>query len=205
MVEACDCLWRPCRQCLPLCKYMHSEKGYNLGSTPPLMHLPNNGNWLLRWTRLPPRKPPAWSHWIPATPVCLYTVNPSPLSRLISKANFQHPAPSSSGIRVSRWGVQNGSTHCLCSSSSALAAANWLVLIYSPLKLWSFLPVSVNLPIGEGASQGAGTFPLSQLPPRGPSPHPILFFSSSSLPGYMETFLSFQQSKVFCQHSVDIL
>ena len=184
---------------------MHSEKGYSLGSTPPLMHLPNNGNWLLRWTRLPSRKPPAWSHWIPATPVCLYTVNPSPLSRLISKANFQHPAPSSSGIRVSRWGVQNGSTHCLCSSSSALAAANWLVLIYSPLKLWSFLPVSVNLPIGEGASQGAGTFPLSQLPPRGPSPHPILFFSSSSLPGYMETFLSFQQSKVFCQHSVDIL
>ena len=184
---------------------MHSEKGYNLGSTPPLMHLPKNGNWLLRWTRLPPRKPPAWSHWIPATPVCLYTVNPSPLSRLISEANFQHPAPSSSGIRVSRWGVQNGSTHCLCSSSSALAAANWLVLIYSPLKLWSFLSVSVDLPIGEGASQGAGTFPLSQLPPRGPSPHPILFSSSSSLPGYMETFLPFQQPKVFCQHSVGIL
>lgn len=26
VAEVCDCFWRPCRQCLPLCKYMHSKR-----------------------------------------------------------------------------------------------------------------------------------------------------------------------------------
>ena len=60
---------------------------------------------------------------------------------------------------------------------------------------------------GWGASQGAGAFPLSQLPPRGTGPILIcfllffFFFHTQSV----ETSSPFEQSGLFCQHSVDNL
>ena len=70
-------------------------------------------------------------------------------------------------------------------------------------------PVLADLPASEGGSQGEGTLPLSQLPPRGAGPILIPFFSLSFRPtrlcgdlscsfGCMRSFDSFQL--VFCEN-----
>ena len=49
-------------------------------------------------------------------------------------------------------------------------------LLHCPPSLWSSLSVPADLPATEGASQSEGTFPLSQLPPRGTGAVLITFF-----------------------------
>lgn len=53
-----------------------------------------------------------------------------------------------------------------------------------------------------------GTFPPSQPPPWGtglvPTPFSLFFFSFI-LTDYVEVFLPFQKSEVFCQYSLDVL
>lgn len=102
----------------------------------------------------------------------------------------------------------NGTDH-LCKSLSGLATANQL--LESPLRFWSSPSVPAYIPTDEETFQGAGTFSLSQSPPRCVGPllipvflSPFLFLFSFVLSGCMEIFLPFQKSK-FCQCSVNIV
>ena len=71
------------------------------------------------------------------------------------------------------------------------------VLFFEALKL----PLQVDLPTSERTSQAVVTVPPSQLPPWVTGPIPIFFsfFFSFVLPAYMEVFLPFRTSEVFCQ------
>ena len=66
-----------------------------------------------------------------------------------------------------------------------------------------------DLPVGLAASQGAGSFPLSQLPLRKAGPILILFFLFFFFllfyPVIWWVSCPFARFKVFCQHSVDVL
>ena len=144
--------------------------------------------------------PQPWWHWIPPLAPQSVSTQPTPVLSLVLISGAQVPALSP----CQHWGCacQAGE----CRSPSALAATNWL--LRSSQRLWSSPSVLADLPAGEGASQGAWTFPLSQPSPRGAGPIWISFlllFFSFFLPGYMEIFLPLQQSEVFCQCSVDIL
>ena len=72
--------------------------------------------------------------------------------------------------------------------------------------LQSYLSIQADLPASEGTFQGAGTFSPLQLPPWDTSPVLIPFSPFSFvLPGYVEVFLPFWKSEVFCLCSVDVL
>ena len=87
----------------------------------------------------------------------------------------------------------------LCSAFCKPAA----VFSSKPLKL-PFCPS--DLPTSEGVSQGVGTFPLSELPPRGAGLVLLtFFFFPVILPHYMEIFLALLGSEIFCPCSVGIL
>ena len=89
------------------------------------------------------------------------------------KLEFQHPAPRC----TSRWASQDGEcsevarTGCagLCSACCKPVAALFPESLKRPI-------YSADLPASEGGSQSERTFFLSQLPPRGIGPVPILFF-----------------------------
>ena len=96
----------------------------------------------------------------------------------------------------------------MCSSLSALPSSVQLLHFSWRLQGPSIL---ADLPISQVASQGVGSFPLSQLPLRGFSPVLIPFSLSLSLfficsPQLDGVFLPLSlRFKVFCQCSVDVL
>ena len=103
------------------------------------------------------------------------SANPSPLSVCVLwSLNFSTQPLHTLTDFVSGWGVQKGGMVPLFWSLSVLLAARWLP--HSPLSLWSSLSVPAHVPTSEGASQGQGTSPLSQLFPSIQAPIPIPFF-----------------------------
>lgn len=69
-----------------------------------------------------------------------------------------------------------------------------------------FPSIQVDLPTGEGTSQGMGTLPPSQLSPWAAGClGSFLFLLPFVLPSYVEVFLPFWKSEVFCQRSVNVL
>lgn len=97
------------------------------------------------------------------------------------KPEFQHPAPLQPSVDACLW--PRVAVRTVPAGLSALSAAGWW--LDSPLSPCSSLLSWTELPAGEGASQGVGTFPLSQLLLRGASPIPIptpTFFFLSSYP-----------------------
>ena len=97
---------------------------------------------------------------------------------------------------VSGWSVQAG--YIVYVGLSVLPATNQL--LYSPLSLHSSLSVPIDLPEGEGASQGVGLCPLLLFPPRGAGCIllPFLLLLPSSYPVMWRSFLSLQVFEVFC-------
>ena len=81
---------------------------------------------------------------------------------------------------------------------SVLPATNHL--LYSPLSLHSSLSLPVDLPKGEGASQGVGLCPLLLFPPRiaGCILLPFLLLPPSPYPVMWRSFLSLEVFEVFC-------
>ena len=175
----------------------HWERGC-YGRPCPSLHTFLNDDTLLLWQAQatsayhPPPLPPTQlqSHHTPAPSSCLLTANHSPLSRSVLQSlsfSTQPPcAPADMHLRLRSAGLWHRQSvqAPLC---SVLPAANHL--LNSSPSLWSSLSISADLPAGEGASQGAGIFSLSQLPPRvtGSIPIPPAFFSFV-LPNYVEIF-----------------
>ena len=94
---------------------------------------------------------------------------------LNSSASVSEPSPLQ---WVSSCGVLGGGTDHLCSSPSALPSS--VQLLYFSWRLWG-PSILADPPISQVASQGVGSFLLSQLPLRSFSPVLIpfsLFFSS---------------------------
>ena len=106
-------------------------------------------------------------------------------------------------------GAPGSGTDCLCGSLWALPSDQ--LLHFSP-KLWGSTSIPADLSGQLGASQGAVSFPLSQLPLGRASPVVVPFFSSLSLslfllfyPVLWRVSCPFWRSEVFCQCSVDVL
>ena len=144
-------------------------------------------------------------HQTPTPSGCFHTAHPSPLPRsdLQSPSFFIQPlpAPVDTHLRLGSAKQWHGPSVqvCLHSSCCKLVAVLYSKALKLPL-------IMADLSASEGTSEGAGTFPLLQLPPRGPGPIliPFSLFSFLSYP-LTEIFLVFQRYEVFCQHSVDIL
>ena len=65
---------------------------------------------------------------------------------------------------VSQAGERGTVAQAVCAGLSLLPAANGL--LHSPLEPLKLTLAPAALPVGEGAFQGVGTFPLPQLPLR---------------------------------------
>ena len=93
---------------------------------------------------------------------CLPVGSPSPLLGSDLKLELQHPAAAHISGRAPQDGGHRVAVPTVCAGRSLLPSAHWCspsVPADSPLH-----------PAGEKTSQGAGTFPPSQLPPRGTGP-----------------------------------
>ena len=150
------------------------------------------------WRKKKPYGRPTPFLMCPTAMVFCLSGGPKPLSGLLScgvlhpsplrLSSYSQPQTSSHGLTskdqasvpnphlpqwVSRQAFQAGkccSALTLCAGFSSLCPPH--LLLHSPLRLQS----STSVPASEGTSQCMETFPLSQLPPSGTDPIPILFF-----------------------------
>ena len=109
-----------------------------------------------------------------APPGCLHAAHVSPLSRSV----LWSPGFSTRPLYTQWMWVlegQRGGTSSLCRALCVLLTTDHL--LHVPLSLWSSFSVMASFLMRERASQGKGTFPLSQLLPRGLG-HVLIFFFS---------------------------
>ena len=137
----------------------------------------------------------------------LDTASPSPLPGLTSKTQASAPSPRPpQWMSISGWGVPGDGPDHLCRSLSALSSKNPLLAAFSP----KAPPLSrlISSPVRGLPSVWKPFLFHSSLPGvQVLSCFLSLIFSFFSfvLPSYMEIFLLFWKSEVFCQHSVNIL
>ena len=156
--------------------------------------------------RLPPSTPPA-TVALDSSPLSLSLHNQPQSSPQFWFPEAQVPAPSPCQhwwmcIRLGSAGWQQWPPVqlSLCSGyhkPAATLSSEALKLTFCPGRSpcqWGGFPWCRNLSSFTPPSQGLKSWPNS-----------FLSFFSFFLPSYMEIFLIFQQSEVFCQHSVDIL
>lgn len=119
------------------------------------------------------------------------------------KPELQYTAPA----HTSRWVSQAGRcrevarTFVLVSLSILPATRH---LLHASLSLWSSLYVLAELPTSEWSSQGKGTFPLLELPPRVPCPIWFLFSLFDFDPTQLHDDLSCNFSFDFMRFSASI-
>lgn len=123
----------------------------------------------------------------PAPLGCPCAANFSPLSKFVlQNPSFSYQPLACTSRYVSQTRKCRVVTRTICAGLSFLSATNQLLCL-SP-SLWSSFSVLADLLAGEGASQVEGTFPFSQLCPKGTGPVPIHF--CFIIPGYVEIFLT---------------
>ena len=135
-----------------------------------------------------------------APPGCLHVADASPL-KVSSEAQVSVPGPCTHSGCGSWKGREVVSAVC-----AGLSVFCWLQTICCVF-LWAFeaLFLLAALFMRERASQGKGTFPLSQLLPRDTGHALIFFFFFFCLNSVTwRPFLQFWLSEIY-QHSVDIL
>ena len=116
------------------------------------------------------------------------------------KPKLQHPGPVHTGRCISQVGESRAVALTLCISASDMAAENWVAAFF--LRLWR--SVLTDLPAG-------GVLPKMQLlfffstSQGGSSPSHFIFAFFFFSISYVEIFLLYQNSEVFCQCSVDFL
>ena len=99
-----------------------------------------------------------------ATAAVSAQISPAFSLGLPSEVGGECSVPEHTSSRASWIGEHRVLAESLCAGFSVSPAASQRVC--SPLSLWSFLSVLADLPTGEGAAQGEGTFPLHSFFPR---------------------------------------
>ena len=200
-----DCQRRPTTESPHVCR-----KRYSCGSLPLLLSPSPTMVPCFSCGPRPPRFPQLWLS--APQPVVYHSLAPQAVSTqptLVLSPELTSRAWVSVPSTLLSYGDQGSGTDGLCGSLSALPSSIQLLCFFS--ELWG-LSILADLPISLVASQGVGSFPLSQCPLR--IAHPILIRFPNHHPFSLSLFFfctmwrvpcTFCRFKVFCQRSVDTL
>ena len=125
---------------------------------------PDNDTWPLWWPGLPP-----------CTPSVVVTLDSNTISQAVSAQPILVLSPGliSESLSSNNFPAHTGRLVFQVATKTICTVFLLFWLLHSPLRPWSSPSVLADL-AGEGASQGAGTLPLPQLPPRGAGLNPFL-------------------------------